>query len=1409
MLIDKNAYLHHWQREFDLNLYESRLAFFAKDKTGHTERLPEEYVHGQNILGNTIEELEKEITKRQGRTRLRTVLTGTNNIKELITRKACCENAMYDLNRPISSRVDFDFALKDIVRHSHALELLRGPELDQVIIEHLRTSELGDFFSPKLTEALEHAQNRMVTRDKIYNFTLTKSVDPKIVAQAQSDWMVHEKEVIEKIKKEKKKDVVDLHEISMLNKDLANRINWINRRIAELEEIEKAKKEAAESKPIEGVDENYVELFKKQVEEDMRGVSGKIHKNVMADQNRDIVKVSKLLSYENKLELSNILLEARHMKETQVMKYLGGRYNIISGKFDRLKNKKPPRFSDIQAQAIKKFLKGFSTTVINNPEALKHGRDTLIQIANNLDKTEEELDHMDRELMFFDEMAQNPEGFKREIACKFENIKTAISQFTPEKADKFLADLDKKETAYDRLLPPSVKFKKFKESEYSKKRKSALEDLKNPDSPLKKWMDEVNQQIRNIDKLEPEEIVDIKVKLDSINEKLLRFSGDTIDSDQVIEDINKAENPEKIMEILQKNLGSQHYDLVKTNEEFEHYVCPDGVERNLKVYTKGKMVFYHKGGDWKIIVNGAGIDTAENLKKQITHELLHYQFETNEKLKQDWLNIYTKEAKWPEGKTWKDHIKNEIIALFDDKEPPSEAGWTDEAVLSELYAMKNEVSEGKEEKMRKFADIIKGSDLAAKSMRLDPAFIRGYEGAKSASDVMESMEKGGGGEGTGGGGAPEETGGGSAERFEFDIKKNADEIKRLIDSEYVKLVPGAADVLKLMKEYNDETLELNEFLKKDKSPFLSYKVKKRIDQVTEDLVKIEKQISGVAEKMPNTSMNPIRDLWNRSQFLSLDDIFQVAVDIKEWWTRRHTRRKADHAARIGSALFDKIPLPVVSEFGLEAAARFRKAEEAEVDEWKNRLSHLDARELTQIIHNLSEEIDPNKDMFKAVIRILADKGRINWRDDKLWKLLNKLQNGTELKPGDRSLLKNPILLRQKLHKAFGEIFENYDEYLNLERTTGSNYGSGKEKYFKGFDKIQDQLTERLQMLLRKHRDGEEVDPQEYEGIIEYCIKKGKSSSEDCYFHLMVGVASGLLYADRPLALDGEYINTWPCLQWIYHQKPPLTKKDYEWYCKTFFEEEYDKGVRGKKFNNFFWTEINNDTMVVQRVRKSVSERGWDHDWIRSFAPLGDANTAKRFLDGKSGQQEQKDTAVENAYVGALQWFEENAKNPHKIDARKEFARQIAWVTMIDGIVDGIAFDRGANDISTRGNASIMNAIPREANIGNHAHWTTKQHKDQIRDFIEQFDRPFFELIRDEVRAKTKEGKESLGKEVRDYLMSQPRYASIYDDIKSISEIDDVFRKLDAIIICMVQTVPEEDLYRIISTVKLKTEKKAA
>ena len=66
------------------------------------------------------------------------------------------------------------------------------------------------------------------------------------------------------------------------------------------------------------------------------------------------------------------------------------------------------------------------------------------------------------------------------------------------------------------------------------------------------------------------------------------------------------------------------------------------------------------------------------------------------------------------------------------------------------------------------------------------------------------------------------------------------------------------------------------------------------------------------EKEPNNQIGLFQKLWLNTSFLSLDDVGQVGVDIMEFFERSQKRRKADHAAQLGMALFNGTDISVDS-----------------------------------------------------------------------------------------------------------------------------------------------------------------------------------------------------------------------------------------------------------------------------------------------------------------------------------------------------------------------------------------------------------------------------------------------------------------------------------------------------------------
>ena len=1314
-------------------------------------------------LSNTISALDKQAE-------------GEMDLKKrqiISAKKGACLESLRKRRKAIENQHEFNQVLDDIDTDNFIVNILKNDKLDHRHLDMLLESDIKPFFDEKLIGELSAAREQMLTNDRVQSTLRPKGEAANL--QADEEWF--------KFKSDVESEINNLNNEYNQKKDSKKpeeqkRATWIKGYLPHLEKQLKKRTEWTYKRKLQ--------LEKELSPNLLENISPEIMDNAQ-----------------------KLMIEARSIRMEQIRLYLKKQYEKLANQFEKTKS----TFSEdtikgmwiideegnkIWQKGIEEHLDDFQKKILDSqsqdPKALK-------QLAHNLEEASKQLNRSGTEVEKF----KTEEGRQEALQStkkRMGDVEFEMQKFTPERIARLKEELERHEIERLKKLGEDVQgldFKTLKEkSRIFRQRAESLEELEKYNDPqqeskLRTYIDEFKDILQKPDEIVPEELQSINEEIETLHKKFSYLAADekidwALDSSKLdnaqkarkaINELKNTTDIKEIRRILEENFDSSNLEFVN-NKKFEE---------DYRAYTPtGFMVFYERGDEWKIIIDEESLENpenGENLQKQITHELLHLEFDKNEDLQKAWIENYTKNPeKWA-------LIKIAFADAFPDKKPPNFSGekeiyevddWQDEDVINELFAMQNEIGHvlrpGDTSKFNKLRELIIDAGIPALALgavddKGEPT-IRGYTGDEAKQEkqetdkILEKIKKGGG--------AYSEKGYSAAKKLQDRIEKNDREIKEMFNSEYIGYIPGLSDLLKSMEGFNNQTIELNETLAGNYDETLKDKIDKRIDKVATDLSQMRRKVTESVKDVPNKYMNPLMRTWHRTTFMSLDDIFQVAVDVKEYVQRRYSRKKADHAARLGMALFQNTIL------GQEASARKEKAEIEEVNEWKNRLENQDAWELKGLITQMSKGAIPNKDQLKAILRVLAEKGRIDWRQEELWQVLNKLQSAVHLTPNDAVLLHDPPLLRQKLHTALGEIWD-YDEFTGLERKNESSYDSEKQQYLPSYDKMQDQLTDRLEQLLDLHRSGERVDPTEYESIIVYAIEKGKSFEEAVMFHLIVGMAVGLLTPDRGMALD-KYLNQWPATQWIYNQNPPLNRQDYLRCCEENFKNDFNagsiQGENGKEFKNFFWTEIQNDPMVIQRVRKSVSERGWDHDWTRTIAPLGDANTAKRFLSGRSGQQQVQDTGIENTYVGALQWLEENATNPDKIDFRKEYTRQIGFLTMSEGILDHVAY---LGDNFTRANASMEKAMPRLKDIGNHGDWNLGQHRQKIRIFLDQFDPELFKLLRDKTKAKA--GKKDHGTEIREYL--KEKYPEGVEEWESIQTVDDVFEKIDFVI----QTITSE------------------
>ncbi|MFC1729792.1 hypothetical protein ACFL6I_05595, partial [candidate division KSB1 bacterium] len=1144
------------------------------------EKLPTEYVYGQDILKNRIKKLDKQ----SERGKIKKILTGAGK-RDPNALKTTCQSKLDQLKSPIETPEQFRTAVDEVNSFNITLSTIRSVDLSQEHIGDLLNSDISAFFGDKLFKRLDNTAKRMATADSALNTAVSATIDSTYTTTATLDWgkkggekdrlnselrqLKQERKVLKKNKKPSEDEVKKLEDVEDMIRNtkeaLRNETNWKNRRAAQLqaerEEMEERNKNQtilksgkADDKILEAMmqDESYKELYRQSIE-DRELQEKRQHRLTYQFEGWNIAALADKMSYEDKLELTNVLLELREIKHVEIFHYLKGKQQVARKKFIEMRAKK--RFSEekisddiMTASEIEQDLNKAERIFLNKENLFKlelddsDGPERLLAKVNSinaaLDQQLGNLNHIEERAEFISEVKKDSEGTKAQVRAQFAEVKSKINLLTPEVLDALSQMLDEagsEQVGYEKL-------------------KDGLGAVKNKESMLA----EMEAQIEKMDSMSPEELFAFKAELDQKQELCSRFNGDKIQQ-ALHPDVKIAHDLiEQLEEYAQKKSESGSPEKVKDIEKILGdrlvYVSGAKFKKECEESETGFMVIDFVGDKWEIIVNRDAknkLKDGAKFREQITHELLHVQYEKDPETKKKCHELFIENKNWAK-------IKQAFVNTFPKKRPPTYQGekkeyyepddWPHDAVMSEIFAMQNDIFK-ENSPYQELKEAIKDAKIDSSGLgdARDAALRYGIDhehyrlGAESGEDGMKeitsSSDSGGdlGGEG-------EYVS--STEENAQEIEKNNERMQALYDSGCIGHIPGAGNLLGIMKDYNEDTAKMNDKLKVTRNSAMSKLIDERIKRVKDDVGEIEQDMAEINEKMPNNMISPFRHVWNSTTFCSAEDFWQVALDFKEWWERRHKRKTADHAAKLGMAVFENLPVPIISEFGTEASAREQKAESEEVNEWKSRLENKDAWELIATLKQMAKDIDPNKDQLKAILRILAEKGRIDWREPAIWLLLSKMQNAVSLSPSDDIILKNPILLRQKLHAACGEIWD-YDEFLKLERDNESNYDGGKQKYMGSLDKIQDQLTARLDQLLRKHREGENVDPQEYEAIMEYCITKGKSYAENVMFHLMAGMAEGLLPPDRGLSLD-KFLNQWPATQWIYEQAPPLTKKDYVW-----------------------------------------------------------------------------------------------------------------------------------------------------------------------------------------------------------------------------------------------------------------------
>lgn len=457
----------------------------------------------------------------------------------------------------------------------------------------------------------------------------------------------------------------------------------------------------------------------------------------------------------------------------------------------------------------------------------------------------------------------------------------------------------------------------------------------------------------------------------------------------------------------------------------------------------------------------------------------------------------------------------------------------------------------------------------------------------------------------------------------------------------------------------------------------------------------EKEFETANTESPQASW--LRTQWDETHFLTTQDVYQLGKAIWEYWNRRWERRMKHRYSRFGANM------PFI---GAEMFKIKEDAEHEEVGKYKHAYENMPYNEVRGILNNSS-----NQDEIRACIEVLVDKGQMRWDDVRTWEAINRvpaLANNKKIPiPKNRDpyaiVGRDPGTGTKKngmdyIADAVKSIWGGEDIFDGWESKNNSAYKSGMEKWLAKGEQLENDpkgnggVSAHLRLLLSQHRAGEQVDPQEFEGLINFVIKAGKSDAEHKLYLIVMGVATNLLTIERVGALDSSFLNVLPWLDFFTEKnsvKPvtlsmtqddlppktvgegrPFSRNDYKAMAKFFEEEDSSSGkVPGKpgpNVKNFLWKKVLPHKATLTRTQKgSRNADAMDHDDSHFILPLLDHQGVKKMVGSSTGNKNYfSGPGYRNGYPGFSEWMKTLA----------EIGNEDAYESLITAIEAYVTYD---------------------------------------------------------------------------------------------------------------------------------------
>lgn len=362
----------------------------------------------------------------------------------------------------------------------------------------------------------------------------------------------------------------------------------------------------------------------------------------------------------------------------------------------------------------------------------------------------------------------------------------------------------------------------------------------------------------------------------------------------------------------------------------------------------------------------------------------------------------------------------------------------------------------------------------------------------------------------------------------------------------------------------------------------------------------------------------LKRMWDDTKFLSFSDIWQLGKAGYDYYQRRWDRRQKDKYATVG----EDLPF-----FGSEFRRIKQAAENEEVHQFHESFAQKGVFEIEERLRATG-----NKDEMKACIEDLAEKGHMRWDDIDMWKNLNRfVDDPTKLIPipsnGDAYTRVSATDDRTGLDFLAGAIDsiwgENtHDQWFSKDKS--ARQSGARQWYEKGkeLEIIEGGHEKALENLLRRHRNGGFVDPQEYEGLILHMIEAGKSMMQPKIYYIVAGAAAEnhhghtILSFDRIGHINSEMLANFPLLEYMAASPLRPDGKRHRWTIDdyrrwlAYFEKESgpDLCQATKEVDNFMWRYVIPSYENEARCNKDLRNADkLDHDDMFAYLPPASTN----------------------------------------------------------------------------------------------------------------------------------------------------------------------------------------------------------